>query len=385
MKKILIISPDSRHFVREHIENVLIGHNYSVTYFTISRNTEDISFFNENRVKYIGIKKDNDASKLANIGGYVNSFLWLLRVRNQYDVIHIHFMEARFLLFCKSLLKSRARLVITFWGSDLLRDGVSSSKISKSFRPWIEKAAAINLMEDNSKRVFDELYGDVDINKAKVLDFGDSLLDVIDREVDSLGREKAKEKYGFPKDKIIIHIGYNGSAAHQHIKLLAALIELPQEYKNRLFIVMHFGYGIGGCGYSGEEYLAAVYKVANTTGIDYKIITDYLIGTDLADFRLTADVMLYGQITDAISASVVETIYAGGLFINPKWLDYSQLKEEGIQFIEYNKFEEIQKIIEEIIDGYCLSDEQLQSNKRAIRKLKGWDILAPKWRELYED
>ena len=294
-------------------------------------------------------------------------------------------MDVRFLSFCKGLLKSTAKLVITFWGSDLLRDAVSNYKTAQAFKPWIEKASAINLMDNHSKGVFDELYSDVNTDKAIVLDFGDSLFDKIDKEVDTLGKDKAKEKYNLPIDKVIVHIGHNGSVAHQHIKLLETLNNLPQKYKDNLYLVMHFGYSIGGYGYSKEEYIDAVNKAASDTEIAYKIITDYITGKDMADFRLTADIMLYGQLTDAISASVVETVYAGGYFINPIWLDYSQLKEQGIKYAEYSEFEEIQEIIEQFLDGNRLSEKDLKLNREAIKKLKGWDFLAPKWRELYED
>ena len=385
MKKILIISPDSNHFVREYIENVLVKPDYDVTFFTISRNKADIKFYEENNIKYIGIKKDNNRTKIGNVKGYFKSYIWLINNRNQYDVIHIHFMDVRFLSFCKGLLKSTAKLVITFWGSDLLRDAVSNYKTAQAFKPWIEKASAINLMDNHSKGVFDELYSDVNTDKAIVLDFGDSLFDKIDKEVDTLGKDKAKEKYNLPIDKVIVHIGHNGSVAHQHIKLLETLNNLPQKYKDNLYLVMHFGYSIGGYGYSKEEYIDAVNKAASDTEIAYKIITDYITGKDMADFRLTADIMLYGQLTDAISASVVETVYAGGYFINPIWLDYSQFKEQGIKYAEYSEFEEIQEIIEQFLDGNRLSEKDLKLNREAIKKLKGWDFLAPKWRELYED
>ena len=131
---------------------------------------------------------------------------------------------------------------------------------------------------------------------------------------------------------------------------------------------MHFGYGTGGNGYSRKEYIDAVKNAANSTAIEYKLLTEYLTGDDLADFRLTADVMLY----------------AGGLFINPTWLDYSEFRDAGIKFIEYNTFDEIPEIITKIVNEGALTEREIAKNKKAIWVNKSWSVLADKWRKMYD-
>ncbi len=383
MIKILIISPDSQHFVREFIDNALIKEEYEITFFTIRKNPDDIEHYSEYGISNISIKR-KDGNLFQNADSVIAGWLWLKKNANKFDIIHIHFMDARFLKFCKLLLKSHSKLIITFWGSDLLRDAANNKQTVSCFYPWLKKAYAINLMEEHSLDVFKQLFPIIDVNKVRVVDFGDSLLTLIKREESDIGRDGAKRKFSFPTDKIIVHVGHNGSAAHQHLKLLESLKPLDSEIKEKLFLVMHFGYGIGGYGYSENEYIDAVKKKATDIGIEYRLLTDYLSGAKLADFRLTADIMLYGQITDAISSSVVETVYAGGLFINPTWLDYSEFKEYGIKFLEYDKFEEIPSIVSKIVNEGTLTSKEVLSNKKNIWANKSWELLAPKWREMYD-
>ena len=384
MKNILIISPNSKHFVREYIENVLSSQDYDVTFYTIAKNKMDSGYYNEHSIKCISVKKGSDESLMGNFFHVLSSWIWLKKNKNNFDIIHVHFMDSRFLKFCRTLLRSNAKLVITFWGSDLLVNAAGDTSVVQCFCPWLDKAHAINLMEQNSAKVFNKLFPTVDTKKVKIIDFGDSLLSLIKKEDKRIGRDKAKEKYSLPLNKLVVHIGHNGSAAHQHLQLLRSIGKIAPHIKEKLYVVMHFGYGTGGNGYSRKEYIDAVKNAANSTAIEYKLLTEYLTGDDLADFRLTADVMLYGQMTDAISSSVVETVYAGGLFINPTWLDYSEFRDAGIKFIEYNTFDEIPEIITKIVNEGALTEREIAKNKKAIWVNKSWSVLADKWRKMYD-
>ena len=379
-QRVLIISPDSKHFVREHIENALLEPKYEVTFFTITKNPLDEEFYHSHSVVTRSVKKDN-RSLYVNGGQVLNSWLWLLKNMNSFDVIHIHFVDVRFLAFCKCILRSKAKIVMTYWGSDLLR---SSERERTKMIPWIEKAYKINFNDLNSKNYFVSKFTSKYNEKLYVIDFGNSLIEIIDEEERKIGKAEAKRKFGFPLDKLVVHIGYNGSDAQQHVEILKSFVGLSDNIKDRLYIVIPFAYGIGGDNYTAEEYTNIVSEYASKTGIQYLISKDYLHTAELADFRLTADIFVYGQTTDAMSATIVETVYAGGEFIKPAWLDYSELENVGVNLYEYKEFSEIPGIIEKLLNNHVGMASNHEKNKEAIKSIKSWEILAPQWRSMYE-
>lgn len=383
MKKILIISPDNRHFVKQYIQNVFLNSDVQITFLTIKKNDEEASFFEKRNVRYIGIKQNNTKSIIYNLPGIIHIFFWMFLNINYFDDIHFHYIDERFLKVCKLFSFGKSKLIFSFWGGDLLRNIRKKSSI-KYLKKWLNHVQEVTVMDHHSKIVFNELFGGDFENKLRVLDFGNAMIDLIDAEDNLIGKEEAKQIFGLPKGKTVVHIGYNGRIEQQHLQLIDALNGLDSKQKEKMFIVLHYGYGIGGEEISEREYIECTKKLIERVGIDYKIIFDYMSGEKLAAFRLTCDIFLYGQLTDAVSASVIESIYAGALFINPNWLDYSYFREKGVLFVEYNSFDEIPQIISEYLIKGALSDNEIIRNRTAIRSIKSWEQLAPRWLSLYQ-
>lgn len=383
MKKILVISPDNRHFVKQYIQNVLLKPEVQITFLTTVKNEEEASFFEKNNIRYIGMKKNNSRSLIYNMPSIIYTVIWIVLNRNCFDDIHFHYIDERILKVCEPFISCKSKLIFSFWGGDLLRNLRKSSSI-KYLKKWLNHVQEVTVMDHHSKLVFNELFGGGYEKKLRVLDFGNSMIDLIDVEEHLIGKEKAKQLFGLPKGKTVVHIGYNGAIEQQHIQLINALDGLNSRQKEKMLIVLHYGYGIGGEGVSEGEYIERTKEILERVGIDYKIIYDYLSGDKLAAFRLTCDIFLYGQLTDAVSASVIESIYAGALFINPSWLDYSSFRENGAFFVEYNNFKEIAQLISEHMTKGLLSDYEIIKNRAAIRSIKSWEQLAPKWLSLYQ-
>ena len=121
--------------------------------------------------------------------------------------------------------------------------------------------------------------------------------------------------------------------------------------------------------------------------MNYIFIDKYLQGEELAMFRRTCDIFLYGQKTDARSASPLEYIYAGAKFICPKWLadNYKLLDEAGIRYYIYDDFEHLPNAVETCVKEMNMSTERISAkSKKRIHDEISWDSLAEKWRRLYE-
>ena len=116
------------------------------------------------------------------------------------------------------------------------------------------------------------------------------------------------------------------------------------------------------------------------------IVEEYLQDDDLAMFRSTCDIFLYGQKTDARSASPLEYIYAGARFICPVWLkeNYEELKLEENVLFEYTDFDDLPETFGRCLTRCFETDTISAESKKAIRDAISWESLAPKWRSLYE-
>ena len=67
-------------------------------------------------------------------------------------------------------------------------------------------------------------------------------------------------------------------------------------------------------------YEKEIKDLLNISGIDYIFVNDFFSGEKLAMFRMTCDIFVYAQTTDAMSDSSIEYAYAGSLFLCPEWL-----------------------------------------------------------------
>ena len=94
------------------------------------------------------------------------------------------------------------------------------------------------------------------------------------------------------------------------------------------------------------------------------------------------DIYINSQQSDAISGAMLEYLYGGAAVINPKWIDYTELKKAGCDFIQYDSFDDIPIIIEQIIAGQISCD--FQENYLAVKKISHWDVNKNKWRALFE-
>ena len=375
-KHILIICPDSRHFIQDYIYNVLEKNKYKISFLTVCADLTDATWTN-NEVTVYNIKKDKTESRIKTL---ICSFFRFCKIRREIgttDIIHYHYVDYRFthLAFC--FFKNRSRKsVVTFWGGDLLT--VDDHKIA-GFKKLYKQASYINLMSKEMYDVFQNKTGCKYKDKSIVLDFGNSTIEGIDALFSNEFCEKAKVNRGFPLDKIIIHIGYNARREQQHIKIIKVIGNLPEELRNKIYAVIPFGYGC-----TDGKYKSEITNELESLQIPYCICEEYLDKEKVIAFRSTADIFFYAQETDALSSSVLEYLCAESIFLKPVWLDYTELSNEGVVFKEYTDFKNAKDILIDILSNYDNYSGKLSNNRSTIIKLKSWSGLKEKWLEMYE-
>lgn len=300
---------------------------------------------------------------------------------NTIDAIHVHYVEPLHLIYFFPFWKKSKKRILTFWGSDFF--GATKKKLLL-YPYFLKQSTSIVFMIQNQCESFQQVFGHKYDDKIHVIDFGNSLLNVIDTVSQKYTVEECKRHFDLPTDKLVVHIGYNASRAQQHIEILKRIVMLPDDILNRLILVFHISYGTFR---DYEAYRKKMEKIMNIAKLDYRFIDTYLQGEELAMFRRTCDIFLYGQKTDARSASPLEYIYAGAKFICPKWLadNYELLDEAGIRYYIYDDFEHLPNAVERCVKEMNLTAEKISAkSKKRIHDEISWDSLAEKWRRLYE-
>ena len=301
--------------------------------------------------------------------------------KGKIDALHMHYVEPMHLIYFFKFWNQADKRVLTFWGSDLF----SASKMTIKLLPYFLKhATSIVFMIQNQCDYFQKVFGHGYDDKVHIIDFGNSLLNVVDQSIEKCGVEDCKRHFGLPTDKYIVHVGYNGFQAQQHLEILRGMSTLPAEMLCKIQLVFPVSYGQEE-GFSSYQH--KIETLMDESGMNYIFIDKYLQGEELAMFRRTCDIFLYGQKTDARSASPLEYIYAGAKFICPKWLadNYELLDEAGIRYYIYDDFEHLPNAVETCVKEMNLTAEKISAkSKKRIHDEISWDSLAEKWRRLYE-
>lgn len=302
------------------------------------------------------------------------------------DVFHVHYFEPIDLLLFYPLWRNSQKKNITFWGSDLLY----ASQMKRMLYPFfLKQATSVVMMVKRQKEYFNSIMGHRYDNKIRIIDFGNCLLNIISMNEKRISRNGAKKKFGIPVNKIILHVGYNASNSQQHLTIINEIVKLPPEYKKIIFIVFPIAYG------KNENYLelfSQIKKLLDIAHISYALVDRFLQGEELAMFRRTCDIFVYGQDADARSASPLEYLYAGAKFVYPRWLadNYEFLPKCNKILFCYNTFENLHDSIHSCMDTMQnFSDvkaefDEYNKIKTSISDEISWDNLAKKWRALYD-
>ncbi len=374
-KSILLACPTSVHFVQEYIENVLDDSLFDI-YFLTWRTNANEEIWHKKNVKVLTLINDNEP-KIVNILKLLFRLISISIKLRKLDIIHYHFIDKRFTHLVDFFIgKNSKQTILTFWGSDLLR---VPEKTIIGFSNLYKRANKINVMNIEMFNKFQAITKSKYSEKLISLDFGDSTLDSIINAQKNKSIIDIKNEWNIPEDKITIHLGYNGFEAQQHLKMINSLNSCNDEVKNSIYIIVPLSYGC-----PNEEYKNAIIQALQETKIPFYIFDKFIDKNSIGEFRLTADIFLYGQTTDAISASMIEYFAAGSTVIKPEWLIYSELTDNKISMIEYKDFNSLSRIFEDVIlqKQYKIKNE---NNSSIIYSLKSWNSLKKQWLEMYDE
>lgn len=294
--------------------------------------------------------------------------------KQMFDLMIIHFVERSAMVIGLHLMSIARRSMVAFWGSDVFRAQRSTVLF---FRYALKKYNHINITTDAMLDQFHQDYGhglDAKITRARFGIFGLDLL----KKCLACADLKA-DSWGIPEDKIIIAVGYNGHSAQQHIPVIQELKKMGKDVMPHIHLIFRMTYG------GNQEYRDRVKKELMNSDFSYSILTDYLTDEDVAHLTCLTDIFINAQTTDALSASILEHLYAGVHVYNPTWILYRELEHEDVFCTTYSTFGELSGLLQTGLqkkDDF-LSSEKLCRMQEYIEKLASWEKLERDWQNIY--
>ncbi|MBH1942060.1 glycosyltransferase [Mobilitalea sibirica] len=386
--KILIYGNPNSIFVIDYIKYVLLAEDKEIQKIVLLSNSPMVEinidytkFYEDNNIDVVGIININKyIMKIPKVRGLIfrlksnyernKSMRNLIFKYHTFDTLHIHCVVPAAADLIRKYSNFFNNIISTFWGSDLLR---AERKNYLKLNYILNKSHCITVSTEVMKNVTECTFDIHDKTKLKLASFGLSPLEYIKKLELQESIDKSKEILSLPKDKIIIHCGYNASREQQHKYIINALNKCNESTLNKIFVILLMTYP------SNNEYINEIKNYLNNSIFQYKIITSFLYNENIARLRRTGDILIHAQITDAFSGSISEHIYCNNIVFNGSWLEYPVLDENGIYYNKFDNEDDLSYKLEHTI--LHLEDEKakVKENSKKIYDICSWQSVRKQW------
>lgn len=284
------------------------------------------------------------------------------------DYIICIFGNPFYLKCAEKLATSRTKIITWFIGSDLLR-AKKTTLNELSIRMDRVDSQAVCVTEKISNAYRKQMNGK---SADAVIDFGNSQIEEIERIASSSDNQK-QVFLKISKEYTTIAIGYNGSPAQQHFEVINSIIKMQGINFSQLCLVLPMTYQ------KNRKYTNAVRDKLNASGIKYIILEDFLDSEGMARLWNSVDIFIHAQTSDAFSASMLESLYAGCEVFNGSWLNYKELDDWNIR---YNSFENFEVLTEMLSEKLKVGIRKCSQNRENIKQYFSWDVCREKWERI---
>lgn len=372
--KIAIIGNADSFWLQRFVDNVSVPLKQNVAIITAT-NTKYSDYYLEKGIQVITTKpkkKSFFGSRFAAIATTLNTVRAILRVKP--DIIHIHYAYP-YIMRVIPYLGKQSKKIITFWGSDLLRaNTVETELINRASKK--ADALVVGAEDLYSKLIkIDKGFK----QKTTLIRMGLTAFESIDAKRESANDCRVRLLGKQHEGKTVIAIGYNAGRAQQHLDVIRSLAELPDALKSKIVIVLPLTYQN-----EDKNYLEEIKKELENARISSVLLTEFMNDDQIADLCLSTDVFINAQTTDAISASMLEHIYAGTIIVNGEWLRYPFLDNNEIDYISFENLENLRNSIASLISENTIP-YSFDKSIEVVKANFSWDSSRHMWREIYEN
>ncbi|WKV11356.1 hypothetical protein [Marivirga harenae] len=290
---------------------------------------------------------------------FIIESIYLFDRKDKYDIYHYHFVNFKNLISIP-LLKKNRRIIVSFWGSDLLRN---YDMINHFFvRYALLKADVITIQSLDLKEFLVTKYGRDLYEKIKVIKF--KLDQSIFENIDSINNENDKSNF-IDDHKVNILVGHNANTANRHKEIIEALKDLSAETKAKINLIFVFSYGIENADFL-KYYKGLLIEKLCEYKFQYVFIDSFLSQKEIAKLRKFANINIHLPVSDALSAAITETMYAENLVITGAWLPYGPFRRKGIFFSEIGDFNQLAEKVGSAVCDWDLKKRKLVGNRQKV-------------------
>jgi hypothetical protein len=296
----------------------------------------------------------------------------------EFDTFHFHYLQYSYLREVFLIPKGK-KIVCTFWGSDLLR----TSDIFNFYfvKKVLNKATVITCQSEELKEIILSKFGRNLEAKIKIAIFpvDSKIYEEIDSQRHNIDLITSfKKKYGYSLHKKNVLIGHNGSPFNNHLKIIGALQEIKG--KENIQIIINLNYALQST--EKEPYKKELIIALQKTGIEYTILENYFSKEELSISRLATDVFIHMPISDALSGTMLEMLYAESIVITGSWLPYKTFENAGIVYHKVNDFNQLGNQVDAIMTSFDKGKDATKLNKREIEKVFLSQTIVENWAQI---
>jgi hypothetical protein len=131
-----------------------------------------------------------------------------------------------------------------------------------------------------------------------------------------------------------------------------------------------------------EQYLELLKNECAVDGLDAVIVKERLDLSDLMKLRMSADIFVHIQTTDAGSRSVMEYVACNKKVVHGTWNHYAYLEDYKPSC--YFPLDSLKDLGPRILDAYHSELKELPAEVKHIIYERGWDHKMTLWNEFFE-
>lgn len=239
----------------------------------------------------------------------------------KYDIINVHFPNRYMSYVIDSLRAMSNNIVISPWGSDLLRrDKIALDQLAIFYR----KSDYITISPNSCSPIGNIILQDFKIDPKKCVGsfWGSDIVDYALTKGKTISQEESKRRFGL-EGKYVITCGYNSVKEQRHQAIIEAIGQVKSQLPDNLVLLFPMTYG--DISYI-HKYIETLNDECRKRNLEAVFISEHLSVEDLFKLRMSTDIFIHVQTTDAGARSVHEYIICDKKIVNGSWMGYKNLE-----------------------------------------------------------
>ena len=312
-------------------------------------------------------------SKLLNKWCLYNQFKMMSTIR-RYDIVNIQFTQYYMAYYLGPLSKMTNRIVLTPWGSDVLR---VESWIKQLFLRRVYRRADL-ITTSHISSVGSVIYKRYSVAKERMksLAWGSETIDYINENLDRISASKAKAILNLT-NKYVITCGYNAFKEQRHERIIDAIEEVKDQLPSNLILVFPFTYGVKS---QKLQYALKLKNKCQELGIPVLFFEEYLSVEETFLLRRASDMFIHVQTTDGGNSTIMEYLICGNKVIHGSWMHYGWLDYPPRFYFPVDSLEELPNVI---VEAFRAETPRIPEEVVTRIKNRGWKQKMIAWNEAF--